>query len=131
MYAFTVGARGELFDAKITSSNELVRAHVARTAGGTWTLTVVHKDPKASAAARVTLLLPHDSSRGAGTLTRLLAPRNDPFAKAGITFAGQTWDGTRDGRPSGTRVEEKIAPSADGSFAFDVAPASVAILSFV
>ena len=130
-YAFTVAARGELYRATISSSNELVRAHVARTSDGTWTAVVVHKDPKAAAPARVTLRLPRDASRGAGSLTRLLAPRNDPFAKTGLTFAGQTWDGTRDGTPSGARVVEKVVAAADGSFSFDVPPASVAVLSFV
>jgi hypothetical protein len=129
MLAFTVATRdAELFDAKVTSTNGLVRAHVARTSSGGWIATVIHKDPGAAGAARATLRLPA-GARGAGVLVRLLAPENDVLARRGLTFRGQTFDGTTDGTPSGAEVTEKVAPAADGTYAFDVAPGSVAILT--
>jgi len=129
MYAFTFATRGgALYGAKVASSSDLIRAHAARTPGGEWRVTVVHKDPRAAGAARVTVVLPRGAARGAGELSRLVAPRNDAFATAGITFAGQTWDGTTTGAPSGERVTEAVPPAADGAYAFDVPPGSVAVL---
>jgi len=127
MYAFTYATRGaELFKASTTSSNPLVRAYTARTPSGTWSITVVHKDVRAAAAAHVSVALPKGVS-GQGVLVRLLA--SGPFAREGVTFRGLTWDGTTSGKPSGVAKEDKVDKGAGGRYEFDLPPGSVAVLT--
>ena len=59
------------------------------------------------------------------TLKRLTGPSLD--ALQGITFAGQTFDGTLDGQPVGLRIEETI-PMADGVMHLSVPPVSAVLV---
>ena len=125
MYAFTYATRGaELYRAAVTSSNPLVRAYAARTGGGAWSITVVHKDVR-GAGARVSVALPGEVG-GEGVLVRLLA--GGPWARTGVTFRGLTWDGTTSGRPGGVETVEMVG-RAGGRYEFEVPAGSVAILT--
>ena len=50
-----------------------------------------------------------------------------PCPRYGLSWAGQTYDGTTDGTPRGKRVGATI-PSSDGKFYFGVHPATIAVL---
>lgn len=131
MYSFTFATMGggEMMQPKsMTSSSDLFRAHaVKKEGGGGWSVTAIHKDISSQGAAGgvVSVTLPLGS--GVGTLTRLLAPH--PLAKEGLTFGGLTWDGTKDGKPTGTPKVEKVTQGADGVYTFAVPQGSVAILT--
>jgi hypothetical protein len=56
----------------------------------------------------------------------LEAPSLD--ATAGLTYAGQTFDGTADGNPMGELRQETVASKGD-VLSFRVAPASAALLT--
>ena len=51
------------------------------------------------------------------------------YARTGISFGGLTFDGSDDGVPRGTPTNETITPGAEGTYCFDIEPASVAILT--
>ena len=90
---------------------------------------VVHKDLAAAAAADVSVL-PAAGAAAApptATLLRLLAAGNNATARFGVSFAGQTFDGSTDGLPLGERVAESV-PLVGGRYAFSLPPRSAAIL---
>lgn len=126
LYAFAQFARGVApVNATVTTSNALVRAHAFTSPSGAWRVAVVHKDPAAQGAARVTVRLPAGAGAGGNAmLSRLTAP--SASATSGVAYRGRTWDGSTTGAPSGTPVDEVVKPSADGTYAFDVEPASAA-----
>lgn len=89
----------------------------------------MHKDPGAAGNATVTVTPPPGAGGGNATLVRLLARGNNASETSAITFAGQTYAGSRDGLPIGPVVAERVAADAQGRFTFSVPPASAAILS--
>lgn len=89
---------------------------------GTVRVVIINKD--LSAPADVEVRSPE--KKGSATLKRLEAPSLD--ATAGLTFAGQTFDGSVDGNPTGALKEETIAGQQD-ALRFHLAPASAALLT--
>ena len=116
--------------AGVDSTNSLIKAHALRDAAGTTLrVVVVHKDLAAAAAADVSVL-PAAGAAAApptATLLRLLAAGNNATARFGVSFAGQTFDGSTDGLPLGERVAESV-PLVGGRYAFSLPPRSAAIL---
>jgi hypothetical protein len=119
--------------AQVASSNAQIKAHALRDAAGAMARVVlVHKDLAAAAEgadAQVTVTLPVAWGATAPTaqLLRLVAAGNDAGAKSGVSFAGQTFDGSADGLPLGQRVAESV-PRVGGSYSFTLPPRSAAIL---
>jgi hypothetical protein len=120
--------------ADVQTTNPLIKAWCLRSTpgggGGTaqeWSVVIIHKDYNATEEALVSISPPSPTIGGPATLWRLSAPNiSAPF---GISFAGLTWDGTVDGKPSGTPDPQQI-DSAGGVWSFSVPPASAAILTF-
>ena len=113
--------------AQVSSSNPQIKAHALRDAAGATTRVVlVHKDLNATAAADVEVAVGGGSAATA-SLLRLVVAGNDASAKAGVSFAGQTFDGSEDGTPRGQRVAESV-PLVGGRYAFSLPPRSAAIL---
>jgi hypothetical protein len=63
---------------------------------------------------------------GNGSLKRLLAPT--PSSKEGLTWAGQTFDASKDGNPMGFRQVEELH-SRQGEFTLSLHPATAALLT--
>ena len=131
MWAATVATANasSSWAAAVQSSNPAIKAHALRdAAGATLRVVVIHKDLAAAAGddARVSVALAAGGGPQTATLLRLEAAGN-ATARAGVTFAGQTFDGSADGRPLGTRVAESV-PLAGGAYAFALPPRSAAVL---
>jgi hypothetical protein len=65
----------------------------------------------------------------AAQLTRIVSATN-VFATNGITIAGQTFDGSPDGTIQGQRSVQPVTANADGSYTFQVPPATIAMLQY-
>jgi hypothetical protein len=89
---------------------------------GTVRVVVINKD--LTAPADVDIRLP--GKYAGATLKRLEAPSLD--ATTGLTYAGQTFDGSADGNPMGTLQPEPIAV-IDSALRFRVAPATAALMT--
>ena len=110
-------------------TNPFVKAYALRDSTAAWRVVVIHKDYNATAPTAVSII-PSGGAAAPGsfaTLVRLLAP--GITALRGVTWAGLTWDGTTDGKPSGTPVSERISADASGAFTFSLPPATAALLS--
>ena len=57
-----------------------------------------------------------------------LSAKDGPYATSGVSYAGQTFDGTTEGSPSGSRVTESVSPSS-GSYSFVVKSGTAAVLA--
>jgi hypothetical protein len=92
---------------------------------------VLHRDYNATEPLEVTVTV-----QGGGptlppvaSLVRLWAPQEGVLAKNGVTWGGQTFDGTQTGLPVGVRQEEPVPIDASGnSYTFFLYPASAAML---
>lgn len=116
-----------VWSSAVQSSNAAITAHVLRDKNGVMRVVVVHKDLAATAsAANVVVVFPGAPDRDA-TLMRLLADGNNATATNGVTWNGQTFDGSADGLPVGDKTPETVAQD-NGSFAFSMPPRSVALL---
>ena len=109
-------------------------AHAARDDAGRLKVLLVAKDLDASGSATVSVTLdglaPSDTAAATPAhIVRLSA--GSAAAKTGITLAGQTFDGTSDGSPSGRRAVEKVEGKVvDGklTYAVQLPPLSAAML---
>lgn len=102
-----------------TSSNISVWATIDAT--GAVRVLVINKDQSASGNVNIRL-----SGFGTGTLSRLLAPAVS--SKTGVTWAGQTFDGSADGMIQGTASTTTVVPNSN-VYTFSIAPTSAALLT--
>ena len=102
-----------------TSSNISVWATVDATS--TVRVLVINKDQSATGNVNITL-----SGFGNGTLSMLVAP--SVSSKTGVTWAGQTFDGSTDGTIQGTESTTTVMPSSN-VYTFSMAPTSAALLT--
>ena len=100
---------------------------VAESSGSLVTVVAVHKGLQGAA----TTCAVAGAGLRVGAAGALRLEMADPAARgaaARLTWAGQTWDGSADGRPIGKRRVEPLAPSPDGSFRFTLAPGSAVVV---
>jgi hypothetical protein len=114
----------------IETSNPFIKAHVLKDASGTFRVAVIHKDLYTTDSTTVNVLPSAGYSGNEARLFRLLSIDNSATAKSGVTFAGQTFDGSQDGMPLGTPLSERV-PVVNGLFSFTLAPRSAAILEYM
>ena len=114
----------------VSTTNSYVKVWSAISATGQRSVLVIHKDMNATSSATVTIQLPAGMVlRGTASLTRVTPGAEGVYSNTGISFGGLTFDGTSDGKPTGTRVTESVSASADGTeFVFSVQPVSMALL---
>jgi hypothetical protein len=86
-------------------------------------IALLDKSLTSSGIARITL-----QGYSKAKIYRLTAPSYN--AKSGIQFAGQTFDGSTDGKIQGTLAPEEFAPTSDGLFAIPMDPSSAALIVF-
>ena len=90
---------------------------------GVMRVLVINKDLSDSGEVHITI---PGASQNA-SLIRLEAP--DVESKTGVTLAGQTFDGSTNGLPLGSRVETSISLSSNSTYDFDLSETSAAILT--
>jgi hypothetical protein len=88
---------------------------------GNTSVTVIYKDEEASGTVGRTV-----PGYTPGVVTRLLAPSFS--AEKGVTWVGRTFNGSRDGRPVGTKRGEPVT-SKKSAFKVTVGPASAFLLT--
>lgn len=113
----------------VVTTNPLVRVWSVADVDGMTRIVVIHKDPNATSLATVTVTPANGAAFGTAQLYRMQPASGGVFAKVGISFAGQTFDGSQDGLPLGTRTPEAV-PANGGTFSFTVPQASIAILEY-
>ena len=111
-----------------TSSNHYIKVWTTVNADGVIKVAVLHKALNATGDASVRLDLSQSLQPPYPTaeLYRLTAPT--PYSTYGLDFAGFTFDGTVDGRPSGELVIEQRMADGSGVYNFTVSPISLSML---
>jgi glycosyl hydrolase family 79 len=110
----------QLLPVNIASSSN-VKAWASVDPAGMLRITLINKDE--SAGGNMSVQVP---TSGSAALTRLVAPGLS--AQTGITFGGQSFDGSTDGTLQGTAVFETVAPTSSG-YTVAVPPLSAALLT--
>jgi hypothetical protein len=98
-----------------------VRAFATLGSDGAVRLVAINEDPTATGKLTITLSKAH----GVARISRLTAPMLS--SKTGLSFENQTFDGSTDGKPIGTRTRNLVTPSGM-SYAFGLPPQSAATL---
>jgi hypothetical protein len=127
VFAEATANGGRVLETDYVSSNQQIRVWAVE-AGSSTTFVVVHKDPDATAAAAVTLQRKDGSGAGTASVATLGAGSSGEFAKYGLHWAGQTFDGSVDGKPVGQRTTTPVAKATDGSYTIQVEPGTVAVV---
>ena len=115
---------GALLNARINSTDTLVKVWPVRsTATNTINVVVLHKNPNATTAATVSIALGVHEANYARTASMIrMHSSGGMTAQFGISLAGQTYDGSKDGQPVGERTEELVDREVGGAFEFQVEP---------
>eukprot|EP01121_Diplochlamys_sp_Union-15-3_P017437 TRINITY_DN6133_c0_g2_i1.p1 TRINITY_DN6133_c0_g2~~TRINITY_DN6133_c0_g2_i1.p1 ORF type:complete len:488 (+),score=105.79 TRINITY_DN6133_c0_g2_i1:32-1495(+) len=125
MWVFASATRNHatFINATTTTSNQQIKVWVVAN-GDSYRVVIIHKDYKATSSAEVTITTPK-ALTGNAELYVLQAPQL--LSEDGLSFAGQSFDNTRDGKPSGVLRPVVVSPSNDG-YKFTVKPATVVVL---
>jgi hypothetical protein len=110
----------------VRATNPAVVAHTLVDSAGGVRVAVMHKDLNATADCLASVVPPSASVQQQATLYRLAAGGN-ASATHGVSFMGQTFDGSADGLPLGAKTGE-VVKLVDGAYAFRLPPRSAAIL---
>jgi len=118
-------------DAKIleittTTINPLIKVWAVVNTKGIVTIVAIHKDLAKPQAAEVAVT-PSSTLTGAAQLS-VLKSSTDVHAENGISYAGLTFDDSKDGLPLGIRKTTPLAPSSDGDYHFELEPMTVVVL---
>ena len=127
-FASTVQPGSRLLAINATGMGQLLRAWATHNASAV-AVTVLNKqgagDSEAVVVHPATACLPGE----AASLVRLTSGPGGLAASAGSAYANQSFDGTTDGIPVGTRAVERV-PCEAGAYAFSVPAASAAFLAY-
>jgi len=116
----------KLLQVDVKSTNSLVKVWAVKNSKDVVTVVAIHKDLMAKQSARVEIKSVHKLT-GDAQLSVLKASTG-AYAEHGISYAGLTFDGSKDGRPVGTRKTTPISPSADNTYLFELEPLTIAVL---
>ena len=124
--------------ANVSTSSPLLKAYALRTSTTphdssnlslSWRVVLLHKDVNATGVARACVQLPAAQVGHSAVVWRLQAP--SPWATTGITWAGQSFDGSTDGWPVGPVKNESVTRDPHTQcFNFDVSPGSVVLFEY-
>ena len=93
-------------------------------------VTLLNKDVNASASLAVRLRVAAGGNlTGAATVQALLPGAGGLASKTGLTWAGQTWDGSLDGSIQGTRSIQSVAPTSPGVYDITLPPFAVLVVT--
>lgn len=110
----------------LTTDNQTignVKIWATKDQSGVVRVVAINKDQSKSGNARIRL----SSPRGPGSFTRLTAP--SVTATKGVTLAGQTFDGTLDGRPVGSYSSTPLSPDSSGDYTISLPPGQAVMLT--
>ena len=113
------------------SSNELVKVYAFRqTLAGRSEVRVVvlHKGHNNTTPASVTVAL-SGAQHPYPAAQYMALTANSIYANFGLDYAGQTYDGTQDGLPSGLYVSTPVKADSSGRYQLSVQPASATLLT--
>ena len=100
---------------------------------GTVRITIIHKNYNLTQSVPITVdvspLMTDIPTRA--TQYDLVNKEKSIYAKYGLIWAGQTFDGTKDGNPNGQRVGKEVFKVGASSFTFYVDPATISVLEIV
>jgi hypothetical protein len=117
------GNRAELLPVSLTAIAN-VKIWATIDANKTVRVTIINKDERVAGKVSLSLNGYHEA-----TVTRLSA--TSYRAMTGITIAGQTFDGSVDGRLIGNRTSELLQPTSTGTYGLNMPITSAALLKFV
>jgi hypothetical protein len=120
MFSLGTAEKGQLIPVQVQSTGR-VRAFATLGSDGAVRLVAINEDPSATGKLTITLSKAH----GVARISRLTAPMLS--SKNGLSFENQTFDGSTDGKPVGTRTRNFVTPSGT-SYAFGLPPDSAATL---
>jgi len=111
------------------TTNSMIKVHSGYTRENSVHFVIAHKDLNATDLATVTLIVPAGArDYPDAEVYRLSAP--NAASEFGLNFAGQTYDNTKDGFPSGT-IQPEIVPPASarvGVYRISVKPISAVLV---
>jgi len=117
----------QILQLKVQTSNPLIKVWGVENTKGITTIVAIHKDLTATESAKVSIS-PSRKLSGEAHLSKLMASTG-VYAKNGISYAGLTFDGSKDGQPVGTRKTTTISPSSTGAFEFELEPKTTIVLA--
>ncbi|HEY0712867.1 MAG TPA: glycosyl hydrolase family 79 C-terminal domain-containing protein, partial [Polyangia bacterium] len=120
LFSRTTAAGGKLLPVQVTST---ARVRAWATIGTDKVVRIAILNESIATPADLSIKL--SAARKEAEVVRLLSPALD--AKTGITFGGQTFDGSLDGKPLGTTTRETIQP-AGGAYTLRLAQTSGVVL---
>jgi hypothetical protein len=120
-FAQATAHQGRLLPVTLNTSANLKAWATLDPTNGNVNIAIINKDITASGSVQLTV-----PGYKRGLVKRLLAPSFS--ATTGITIAGQTFDGSQDGKPVGTGYGEFIR-SQNGTFEVSVGPTSAFLLT--
>ncbi|MBC8122364.1 MAG: hypothetical protein H7Y22_11060, partial [Gemmatimonadaceae bacterium] len=121
LFAQATANQAKLLPVSKTASGN-VKIWATRDNQGVTRIVALNKDLGASGNARIQL----SGTYPAATLTRLSA--SSAYAKTGLTLAGQTFDGTTNGKPVGTYTSSSLSAS-NGTYVFSLPKSSAVLLT--
>ena len=89
---------------------------------------IIHKDYNATTAASITIALASQPTQSA-TAHYIVLTAPSIFSNFGFTYAGQTYDKSRDGLPTGEFVLTEVQPDSSGQYVVSVQPTSAVLLT--
>jgi hypothetical protein len=120
-FAEATAHQGRLLPVTLNTSANLKAWATLDPTNGDVNIAIINKDQSASGSVQLTV-----PGYKRGLVKRLLAPSFSSIT--GITIAGQTFDGSQDGKAVGTRYGEFIR-SQNGTFEVSVGPTSAFLLT--
>ena len=128
-FALASADHASLVRSDTTSSNHYIKVWTTVNADGIVKVAILHKalNTTVGATVRVDLSQSLQSPYPKAELYRLTAPT--PYSTYGLDFAGLTFDGTTDGRPSGELVVEQV--TADGMGVYNVSVSAISLSMLV
>ena len=107
------------------TTNQLIKIfafHQYRSARSEVRVLILHKDYNATAPASVNITIANQQNPSAGRYIVLKA--DSIFSNFGLTYAGQTYDNTKDGMPMGQFVSESVQADDSGGLS-SLGPADI------
>ena len=116
---------------EVKSSNPLIKVFAFREVRGSSSevrVVILHKDYNATTPATLSVSLPTSHSQSPAA-HYIVLKASSIFDNFGITYAGQTYDGTTDGLPMGQFVSSSVEPDSSGKYQLSVQPTSAVLLT--
>ena len=92
-------------------------------------LVILHKDYNATTPASVTVSLANQQQPQSAAGHYIVLTASSIVSNFGLTYAGQTYDNSKDGMPIGEFVSTEVQPDSSGRYQVSVQPTSAVLLT--